>query len=641
MNVLTFVDNRKLCGAAAALPIVAAHPVTDSLLDLDFAEPAVKSSSPAALFAVQTSDEGQILCFAMDMMASLRKAAERGALDGAEWPAIKLAHKITLSCLTCVSEATADRIAHELLAYLKYASSPWAHLSASSYKLSVMQILSELRAVLKNTQVPEYLRGRYSALIFGVMHFFIEIRHSQSEGKRVPEHVSGVVDALVGIDNCNDLDLIFKLLDVSMFRATAISFEEEAEAHAQSSPLPAAPPAADEEPSQQQVLLDMLDMTAPPIVPADPDHCVEAGSSSGAHGADEDLHDSEDELCAPRAENSQTPEAMEQQARDQKFSKWLRTRQGISSERVDSERAKLSRSMDTLDLSSEATKKFWKKARRKVESECFLEAHKCQWKLGVAHEGHFPSRKRVVLRPRFDNEYGAVGDTSWAVGSALVATEEASAATSEELSRALAKACAGYITDVTRDESGDDPEAVEKEPSGGAEEPAARDKAEVKVPGSGWGLVDADGSEEGYGVVGLTLSESSPLEEPTKPPSGKKSEGEAAAAMPAVQDPMGDVRQVEENFRQGKGNATGPCLSGTRRVDSGAAMLDANVILITASGNFWGSLSFNGKEIFFHSTLDAESAHRDDNAAVTLAKKERMRRRRWVVSTAILRDECF
>jgi hypothetical protein len=101
----------------------------------------------------------------------------------------------------------------------------------------------------------------------------------------------------------------------------------------------------------------------------------------------------------------------------------------------------------------------------------------------------------------------------------------------------------------------------------------------------------------------------------------------------AVSDMMCDVTQLEEKFRQGKCVETGPCYSGTRRVGSGPSILEARVILITASGNFWGNLSFNGKEIFFSSSFEQEDGHKEDSAAVTLEKLRRMRRRRWVLSS--------
>jgi hypothetical protein len=92
------------------------------------------------------------------------------------------------------------------------------------------------------------------------------------------------------------------------------------------------------------------------------------------------------------------------------------------------------------------------------------------------------------------------------------------------------------------------------------------------------------------------------------------------------------LNPVDVIFDSGKTNSTGPCFSGSRRVDNGACILEEKVILITASGNFWGLLSFNGKEIYFASIFDEDNDLNQDSAAVTLSKQIRMRRRRWVVS---------
>ena len=55
--------------------------------------------------------------------------------------------------------------------------------------------------------------------------------------------------------------------------------------------------------------------------------------------------------------------------------------------------------------------------------------------------------------------------------------------------------------------------------------------------------------------------------------------------------------------------------------------------MVTASGNFWGSLSFNGREVFFTSSFEPEDGHKDDSAAVNLVQQSRMRRRRWTLSS--------
>ena len=130
---------------------------------------------------------------------------------------------------------------------------------------------------------------------------------------------------------------------------------------------------------------------------------------------------------------------------------WIRTRFGIIYDRVDTERLRLSQTAQSLDLYVTAVDKHWKKIQRKVESEGFLLSHPCQWKLGVAHEGAFPGRRRLVLRPRYDFK-SASGMRQVVEGEDGSGSEAAVAVVGdgEQLKRALAKACQGYIHDVAR-----------------------------------------------------------------------------------------------------------------------------------------------------------------------------------------------
>ena len=401
--------------------------------------------------------------------------------------------------------------------------------------------------------------------------------------------------------------------------------------------------------------------------------------------------------------------------------------------------------------------------------------NRCQWKIGVAHEGHFPGRKRIVFRPRFENEYGETfrsasaahsstalfhehaakqrkekrqlrkakdsrndldevdnvsAETSAAIGlldgetakldsevysdedgdeeaedssSRLAVASAVSTATKSRSMddnadasdpnsdlrtvRALAVACAGYIKDVADPIPSLPPSSSFPSSSSLASSSALEfviptpDTSEgkgnpnqVHVPGSGWGLVDADDSEEGgFGVVGLA----NPTDHSPPISTGASNQVEEMLAGQAS-DMMGDVRQLEDNFKHGRNYTdTGPCHSGTRyvithfridsfflndvddaffsRVGSGPAKFASRVMMVTASGNFWGHLSFNGKEVFFCSSLEPEvraytrvevlkllhmkyfcsimqDGLNEDSAAVNLAKRRRMRRRRWVVS---------
>ena len=192
-------------------------------------------------------------------------------------------------------------------------------------------------------------------------------------------------------------------------------------------------------------------------------------------------------------------------------------------------------------------------------------------------------------------------------------------------------------------------------------------------PGTGWGIVDADGSEDGFGVVGLAA----PL---TTDSSVRNNSDDAMSPRVSMSnhnnddggvnstsssttnnhinniiddaydydnnnnynnasndlDILTDARQLEAYSKQqgGKRNIDmGPCHPGSKRLSSGDVLLESKVIMITASGSYKGLLSFNGKEVFFSSTFDVEDdKQKEDSAMVNLVKQRRMRRRRWVVS---------
>mmetsp|Transcript_32207 Transcript_32207/g.44173 ORF Transcript_32207/g.44173 Transcript_32207/m.44173 type:complete len:1891 (+) Transcript_32207:3429-9101(+) len=767
-----------------------------------------KPNSSSNSLPMQSIDESQILCFMIDLMVSLRKAASKGSLSGSEWRVMKPALRIVLSCLPCLSEPIADRVGVELLAYLKYMSDASAPLSADRYKAVLMQILNALRSVIEDSLSPEYLRTRYTAIVFAIMHFFVDIRHSlamsSSTKVKVPDHVQPVLNDLVGVINCNDIDLIFKLMDVTMRTADSISFADETdiegpqevESAKESNTIAEIVGAEDMVANNtltkinldQQQSASMNDRRIVNFAASDTDNTSEINESilveqmsqiecaesitakniinsvddpfsmfdSDAFAVDDQVNECDSELLSipPHIETSHldtkssnpleesiqiskedvkfsTPQApaltpliapqsatshLDKVSREQKYLKWLSIRQGISSERIDTERARLARSMDTLDLSFQATNKFFRNCRRKIESECFKESHRCQWKLGVAHEGHFPGRRRLVFRPRIENEYGEVyqvrsprssneeftgqevmspgGDRSFSaeLNTSIIADDDFNTV------RALAIACAGYIKDVTIMDTVDSntppppPDSHESRLPIGNNSPALVSIAssivptttidsqlmhsplpialtQIPVPGTGWGLVDADDSEEGFGVVGVAQTASSDIivgvdgnisslpdaihetykvennpastVNPGIATSGSSAhlvdDQQRAAALDSVisaNDMMGDIRQLEESIKQARNYVeTSPCHSGTRRVGSGPPKMESRVIMVTASGNFWGTLSFNGKEIFFSSSLEPEDGHKDDSAAVNLVKRLRMRRRRWVLSS--------
>ena len=296
--------------------------------------------------------------------------------------------------------------------------------------------------------------------------FFSPISKSgRGQQLSIPDHVAPLLDDLIGVVNCNDISLVFKLLDVTMRTADAISFQhqeqeqleqdqEQQEGHGKFEgelefDVRQKEPAAradrgngiveEEEEDEEGDELEALTQTdlieiglgqkdraksadPDPNLFADPfslfdsdafvvapDTNLSSATASATDGVlqpqstdfslfpefsivsadtnpNPNLNPNESGVAEipltqtkPTSNLIQSPSpqtAKEKRNKESKFLKWLNVRQGISCERVDSERARLTRSMDTLDLSFQATHKFFRKCRRKIESECFLESHR-------------------------------------------------------------------------------------------------------------------------------------------------------------------------------------------------------------------------------------------------------------------------
>lgn len=686
IKIFSLIDEMDLCGSYR-------HPNSTGKAPSDL----VDINDRTIILLNQTTEETQITSFLLDILSSSRRLRRHPigiSIKSVEWKVLKFALHLVLQSLAMTNEDLAERVCQEVIGFLAIISDQNAKFPARKYKATVMNILQSLRKVIKSIYCRESIRSQYTALMFMIMHFFIDLRHSiamSNSFENIPDHVVPMMDDLIGIDNCNDIDLIFKLLDVAMRTADPISFEENDQEgammldddhdHDDNKSISAADEpllSFDDIEENGNNIIPSQDKVSEVMPAIQTKQVASEGKTSDSLSEISPQSMSSADLASVFGQISQ----QEDKSREKAFQKWISIRTGISSERIDSERARMTRAMDALDLSYAATDKYWKKVSRKIESECFLQYHRCQWKLGVSHEGYFPGRRRIVLRPRYDYRDYLISNaalqretnlaqyedpvldssrnvrrmSSGGFNSILSVDEQDNllftsptkeiGSKGDDLDRALARACAGYIKDVTQ---GDASEATSMERasmdtsnsdnySNDKIKSGADKSSAITVPGTSWGLVDADDSEEGFGVVGLTMGETAPTGSNFRAVSNEKSDVKISEAdsldfNPLQQrgDMMGDVKQLEENFRQGRAIETGPCYSGTRRVGSGPALLDASVILITASGNFRGTLSFNGKEIFFCSTTLADDSHKKDSASVNLGQNERMRRRRWVV----------
>ena len=529
----------------------------------------------------QTAEEYQVMCFLLDLLASLRRASIHGSLRGKERPIFEAALSTIFSCMRIVGEAGADRISNDLLAHINFLSAAWGSPSPSYYKTNILAVMSQLCALHDDPFLSETMKNSYDSLAFSIMHYFIELRHKVAAGEFIPEHVHSTLDCMIGIENLVDVSIIYKLVITSLA-------------------------------SEKENVTRLLSH----IVPTSP------GPPTGA------------DLAPPRDEPA---------LKQEEFDRWMTLRQGILSERVDSERARLAKCMETLDITTEAVAKFWKRLRRKVESEGFLDSHSCQWKLGVAHEGVFPGRRRVVLRPRFDFQIDVLPPDTEISESATELNkysnnERFRQPFADDSQKALAKACVGYIKDVIReDNNGREVESSEKIIVDKGPNELCKSEA---APGSGWGIVGADESEDGYGVVGLVSddglgsSESSAFSSPIPQGRGFDSLQREPDDLTGITNAgsLAAVHLLEDAIKNRREIDTSPCHSrSTRRAGvAGQLIIESKVIMVTASGCFYGYLSFNGKDIYFTSSVEPCDGHLDDSAVVN-AVSLRIRRRRWAL----------
>lgn len=575
-----------------------------------------------------SSDENQLLCFILDLLNAVRRASKKNNFEGVEWLTLNIGYRLILDCLPLIGEEVADRVAEEVIGFIKKASEESAPYKEEEFLHLLSSTLFVLRDCINRLHFTSHVRLKMEEVVFSLINFFTDLRCKVALGAKVPRHVTKAMDLLRCAETFGDINLVFSVLEV-MLKGTnpnIISFSESGDQYDQLSENSVNEAVYNYESTKLSPdENDKNNFTNIPDAPVDfLDDAVKIDSSAPANT----IIDSSTEVVNSAAVNV----AQESNPSNGAFLKWLKIRIGIVNERCDSERARLSRSLAGQELAIEATKKFWRRLRKKIESESFLESHICQWKLGVAHEGPFYGRKRIMLRPRFDNLRIQAMESSVTGLSGTAGNAEELDMTSDELDKALQRQYSGHIKDVTR---------TENEAGAGADkdEAAELSRNSGDAPGTGWGVIDADGSEDGFGVIGtvknsqLLSAEHPPLDVPSVESMNKEDiSNNAPSFMAPEKIGVSEVShdQLDENFKAGKiAIETGPSHAGTYKAETGYNKLEAKVVMITASGNCWGTLTLNTEELFFRSSSVQDEALMDHAAVNAMTK---LRRRRWKVS---------
>jgi hypothetical protein len=463
-----------------------------------------------------SSEAEQALFFLFDCFASLRKtcnnvhggthdkSAKRGGKQGHQaqrqakvasfdtsTAELLLMHglRVTLSFLKFSTERNVDRITNEVLSMLVYfINCNSADLTAEQFQEMLLSIFSQCQVAISahadagpvskqkpgstvmespvKQQPTNTVNERIMVLVFTICHQFIELRHTlASDPDSVCAYVLPTLDAMIGIDTCIDVDVIFRLVEVKLCTANTISFEE-------------LPDEADPEDKRSN---------------SNGSNHGDAGAGKGSanssgHGSGQPNTGDASYLSVGRGRNnsgtssllnlsshsntdtpagstpkmgSSLPPVPQKHPRaamdpaEMRYLEWLTPRQGVHADRVTAEILRIRRQERGRELGRDAVGRHWRRVCIKLQSEALRVHRPCQWKLGVAHEGGFHCRKRVVVRPQYNiRRPRPVDDAERQLAMAGLRDAPSNDATLEgsleDLGQRLAQAVSGHIADVRR-----------------------------------------------------------------------------------------------------------------------------------------------------------------------------------------------
>ena len=541
----------------------------------------------------------------------------------------------------------------ELYNFLKFMTRK-ATCSSEDFDKYVVIVFRMLKNSIANPCLQESIRGKYTALIYSHMHFFYELKYTAIHtNKAIPLHAVNMTNIISSLDAHNiDINAVFTLLSISLQKEEAITFDDQENivehdeiqsfdmSVAQRSKAPVdfiSPPkgeagrnslrydnSSDEEMTRLGLhFSDALSASTGGGGKQDDDfEDDEALSIEGVHFADasEEVNgasssQSEGSISAPPLISATTTiEGNQEPARRtsvetfcfffsdpirlQRFINWKRRRLLVCQKyaALERERIKLFKRETLFKL--KCTKRLWIKVQRKLRSEVLTHINEFQslWKLGV-DEGVFPGRERVVLRRKYHmlniKTASKVEDRGEEDGISS-SLKDVAAIDVQSLSKVLVN----YIQDTSVVSSDAGP------------------------------LEQQDGGDRGRGQAYEGTDEDEKEEQNGNP----KQEVEQ---LPEDGDDLGMAGETSRSARV----ATGPSYSGARRLNFGPVMDEAEVVLITPSGNYVGKMAFSKRELSFvssNSLMAGATNSEPDASVVAVDASKKFTRRRWTVSAISL-----
>jgi hypothetical protein len=305
-----------------------------------------------------------------------------------------------------------------MLVFFVHFNSP--DMTADNFKELLLLIFTSTQSAIAAAATASTAE-RLVVLVFTLCHQFIELRHSHASGpgkSSVPAHVVPALDAMIGIDTCTDVEVIFRLVEVKLCTANTISFDDLPDPETETTTVinisklrkgdkegllsmergRTGSQSSNNSAGGQGNLNSSSHAFATGVDPAVSgntatdtllDFSVHSNSNSNV---DRSAHSG-----APAASSAGGVSAVPQQpdlpakqkldASEVKYLEWSTPRLGIHRERAQSELSRLFRYLRSSQiLAVRGQARHFIKIKRKVELEMLRLPLRCQWKLGVAHE---------------------------------------------------------------------------------------------------------------------------------------------------------------------------------------------------------------------------------------------------------------
>jgi hypothetical protein len=327
--------------------------------------------------------------------------------------------RIFMGCIqACVNEEDTevflvDDICVALVASFPYMSEQWRYFSPEAFCDMIMSMIHEFRSIVESQTVPCNLRDRCTSVVLSLIQYY-----AQHETSEPPVHLQLIINTLRPVQHCTDIESVFHVL---------FPLERE-NSHPQeriltTSPSVAEAPVAnngmiftikdDDEDEDFEETLAMDEMATPLVKIEDSQSSPPDLRSVANANADPETGETDENVnttgCGESVNNASVrsqvlaPNPLTQAEISQRhyFQKWRALRTEALQGKQEAERLRSARMDDLASHNLTVTKNYFKTLRGKIQLEIFLEDAEPEWKLGVSHEGSFPARRRVLLRPKY------------------------------------------------------------------------------------------------------------------------------------------------------------------------------------------------------------------------------------------------